>query len=78
MRISVHAAQRFLERVMNKESYTTLDIDFAIRYLQKSLQNVVPQRKTKYFVLPEFQDYKAVYIENTLVTIVPKSYIRYK
>lgn len=72
MKVSYHAGERFLQRVIQKHSYTKKDIHFAIRYLEKSLQNVVPTGINKHFVLPEFQNYRAVYCQNTIVTIIPK------
>lgn len=72
MKISVHAAERFLQRVMNKTSYTFHDVMFTIKYLEKLLADVVPNSANKHFVLPEFQQYKAIYRENTILTIVPK------
>ena len=35
MKVSIHAGQRFLERVMTKKTYTCFDVDFAIEYLEK-------------------------------------------
>lgn len=72
MKISVHAAERFLQRVMNKTSYTFYDVMFTIRYLEKALAHVVPNSSNKHFVLPEFQEFKAIYRQNTILTIVPK------
>ena len=72
MRITVHAGQRFLERVMNKDRYNYLDIDFAIRYLTKLLQDVVPTGSATSFVLPCFEQYKAICIEGNIITIIPK------
>jgi len=72
MKVSVHAGKRFLERVMNRSTYTCLDVDFAIRYLERALSSVVPNSSSKHFVLPDFQEYKAIYRQNTIVTIIPK------
>lgn len=72
MKISVHAAQRFLERVMNKKSYTYKDVGFALRFLEKTFKDVVVLGRKKQFVVPGFENYKAVYCENTIVTIIPK------
>jgi hypothetical protein len=72
MKVSIHAGQRFLERVMNKSKYTLIDVDFAVRYLEKTLSDIVPNSANKHFVLLDFQHYKAVYCQNTIVTIIPK------
>ena len=72
MKVTVHAGQRFLERVMNKERYSYMDIDFAIKYLTKLLHNVVPTGSATSFVLPCFEQYRAICIEGRIVTIIPK------
>ena len=73
MKISIHAAQRFLERVMSKKSYTCIDVDFAVGFLEKSLKDVIPTGHKKQFVIPGFENYRAVYCQNTIVTIIPKN-----
>lgn len=72
MKISYHAAQRFLERVMTKTKYSHQDVEFAMRYLEKLLEDVVVCSPVKHFVLPGFEEYKAVYRENVVVTIISK------
>ncbi len=72
MEISIHASKRFLERVMNKTSYTYLDVDFSKRYLERLLYDVSPNSCYKYFVIPGFSQYKAIHRDNILVTIIPK------
>lgn len=72
MKITYHAAQRFLERVMLRVIYTHQDVEFAMRYLEKLLKDVVISSRVKYFILPGFEDYKVIYRENVVVTIVPK------
>jgi hypothetical protein len=72
MKISYHAAARFLERVMEKTQYTDKDLLFARRYLQKLLRDVVIVNSVKHFVLPGFENFKAIYKQNTIVTIIPK------
>jgi hypothetical protein len=72
MKITVHAAQRFLERVISKESYSHFDVKFAMRYLEKLLMNVVPGTRSTQFVLPGFENYKAIYRDGTIITIIPK------
>lgn len=72
MRISIHAGERFLQRVMKKKTYTSVDIDRAMKFLHKALKDVVPNSVNKHFVIPGLEDYKAVYCQNTIVTIIPK------
>lgn len=72
MKVSIHAAQRFLERVMNKTTYTCIDVDFSVRYLEKILVDIVPASYAKPFVLPGFENYRAIYRDNTIITIIEK------
>jgi hypothetical protein len=72
MNITHHAAERFLQRVMSKTKYTDHDVNFAMGYLQKLLRDVVIRSTSKQFVLPGFENFKAVYKQNTIVTIIPK------
>ena len=72
MKITIHAAKRFLERVMSKETYTCLDVDFAIRFLEKVLIDVVPTGSATSFALPSFENYKVIYKEGSVITIIPK------
>lgn len=72
MNISLHASERFLQRVMKRTEYSFKDILFAMEFLEKLLKDVVPTGFSKHFVLPEFKNYKVVYRENTVITIVPK------
>jgi len=72
MRVSIHAGQRFLERVMTKVTYTCFDVNFAIEYLEKILRDVVPTSSATQFVLPGFENFKVVYREGNVITIIPK------
>jgi len=72
MKITIHAAQRFLERVMSKETYTCLDVDFAMRFLEKILKDVVPTGSATSFVLPSFEHFRVIYKEGSVITIIPK------
>ena len=72
MKVSLHAGQRFLERVMTKTDYTCFDVNFAVEYLEILLKDVVPRSRSAQFVLPEFEDFKVIYREGNVVTIIPK------
>ena len=72
MKVPIHAGQRFLERVMLKGTYTCFDVNRAIEYLEKVLRDVVPSRRSMHFVLPGFEKFKVVCVDNTIVTIIPK------
>lgn len=72
MKVSIHAGQRFLERVMEKANYNSFDVNTAIAYLEKALQDVVPNSCNMHFVIPGFENYRAIYRQNTVITIIPK------
>ena len=72
MKVSIHAGQRFLERVMTKATYTCFDVDFAIEYLEKILKDVVVTSKSTQFALPGFENFRVVYREGKVITIIPK------
>lgn len=78
MKVSAHAGQRFLERVMKKKKYDYFDVNRAIKLLEKLLQDVVPNSYAMEFALPCFESYKVIYIEGNVVTIIPKGdkYVR--
>ena len=72
MKVSVHAGERFLQRVMNRSKYTLVDIDFAIRYLEKVFKDIVPSSYAKSFIIPGFENYRVIHRDNTVITIIPK------
>lgn len=74
MQVTVHAAQRFLERVMSQTNYTYQEVGMTLEFLEKILKDVVVTSKVKHFVLPGFKNFRVVYCENTAITIVPKDH----
>ena len=73
MIITLHAAQRFLERVIGKTEFTNNDLELAKAYLSKVFQNVVPNSVAKSFALPGFENqFYAIHRHNAIITIIPK------
>jgi len=72
MRVSIHAGERFLQRVMQKATYTCFDVNFAIEYLEKALNDVVPTSRSAQFALPGFENFRVIYREGNVITIIPK------
>jgi hypothetical protein len=73
MIITLHAAQRFLERVIGKSKYTHEDLQLANAYLSKVFQNLVPTSVVKRFALPGFESqFCVIYKQNAIITIIPK------
>ena len=71
MHITIHAAERFLQRVLRWTHYTKEQIDNAKYLLGRDLHNLQRLNKTR-VVLPSFPNYHAVFVDNTVVTIIPK------
>ncbi len=70
---TLHAAQRFLERVIGKSQYTNKDLQLANTYLAKVFQNVVPTSVAKRFALPGFESqFCVIHKHNAIITIIPK------
>lgn len=74
MKITYHAVERFLQRVMNIKHITKQDIQKAYIFLEKETKNIVVNGYKNYFALPSFKNYKAVVIDGSIVTILPRQY----
>jgi len=72
MRVTRHAAVRFLERVMNKSKYTKEELNRAYKFLEKETKNIVIKDYKVFFSLPSFKNFKALVIGNSIITIIPK------
>jgi hypothetical protein len=72
MKITFHAAQRFIERVLKKEQFSRVELAQARDYLESLTKDVVLSSYCARFALPEFRRFSCVCQENTLVTIIPK------
>jgi len=77
MRVTRHAAQRFLERVMKKENYSIHDIDYALRYLHHQLAKVIPTSYARPIALPEHKGFKVIHQDGTALSIVPSKWVKY-
>ena len=71
MHITYHAAERFLQRVFEFTSYSGTQIHNAIKLLERDLVNLELRSKSR-VVLPSFPAFYGVFIQNTLVTVIPK------
>jgi hypothetical protein len=71
MKITYHAGERFLQRVLGFTSYSKMHIRNAIHLLERDLYNLQLRNKSR-VILPSFPDFYGVFIENTLVTVIPK------
>ena len=71
MKITYHAGQRFLQRVLKFTSYSQIQINNAMKLLELDLFNIERRNKHR-VILPSFPDFYGVFVENTLVTVIPK------
>jgi nucleoid DNA-binding protein len=69
-KVTYHAGQRFLERVMGLNSYTKKDVIDAINIIRADIYNIVTSKKR--FILPSFPKFNLVVRDNTIVTLIPK------
>ncbi|NCD11094.1 MAG: hypothetical protein EOL93_00960 [Epsilonproteobacteria bacterium] len=72
MKVTLHASERFLQRVMNKTSFSVQDILRTKEYLENLVGNLVVGSYRKHVVIPNHQRFFGVYQENTLITVIPK------
>ena len=72
MKITLHAAERFLQRIMHKVEFSMQDVTYAKEYLERAMNNVVVTSYRRNVVIPGFENYLGIYQENALITIIPK------
>ena len=70
LKVTQHAAERFLQRVFHISSYTKHEVKKAMKLISKDIADV--HHRNKNFILPSFPSYNCIVKENTLVTIIPK------
>ncbi len=72
MKVTYHATQRFLERVLHKVKYSRNEFHETKRQLEEMFLNVVPGSYARSFALPEHKGYVVVHQDNTVITILDK------
>lgn len=70
MRVSYHAGERFLQRVLKLKNYTKMQILDAMKWIEKDISNI--DYRYANFALPSFPSHRCIVVNHTLVTIVPK------
>lgn len=73
MRVTLHAAERFLQRVFKMAEYSHEDLMRAIQLLERETSTILFNSYRKNVILPSFNDYVAVTKEHTVLTIIDKS-----
>jgi hypothetical protein len=72
MKVTYHAAKRFLERVLHKTGYNHADLMGAKQLLDEMFTSVVPGSYGRPFPLPQYKGFKVVHRDNTVITIISK------
>jgi len=75
MKVTYHAAERFLQRVLGKIKYSKKEVLNVRKYLTNLFENVVTHRQM--VVVPGFSNYVAVVKENNVVTILEKNFCNF-
>jgi len=70
-KVSYHAGERFLQRVLGVYEYSKKDVINAINMIKTDIMNIVSPKQR--FILPSFNKFNVVVENNTVVTVVPKS-----
>jgi len=73
MKVSYHAGQRFLQRVIKKVDYTKYEVHRTVEYLEKVFADISLNSYSKPFALPGFENqFKVINRDNVVLTIIPK------
>jgi len=76
MKVTVHAGERFLQRVFNKNRYSQLELMRAIKLLERETDNIVFNECRKNLLLPSFNNFVAVIKNQTIVKIINKQKVK--
>lgn len=77
MKVTYHATQRFLERVLNKVRVSREEFLETHSTLEDIFNSVVPGSYSRPFGLPGFKGYIVVHRDNTVITILEKKRYMY-
>ena len=69
-KVSYHAGERFLQRVLGVNHYTKKDVLNAIKLISNDIKNIVTSRTR--FILPSFSKFNVIVKQKTIVTVIPK------
>ena len=73
MRISYHAGERLLQRVFEFAKYSHRQVVDAMKLIKKDISDIEFGNR-QYIPLPSFPGFYGVIADQTLVTVIPKSY----
>ena len=73
MKVSYHAVQRFLKRVIKKVDVTKYEVHRTVEYLERVLAEVSLTSYSKPFALPGFENhFQVINRDNVAITIISK------
>ena len=76
MKVTYHASERFLQRVLGKLSYSSKDIYNMKVYLEQTMfRNIVPSCYSYPFPLPEYKGFSVIHRDDVIITIIPKKWL---
>ncbi len=73
MKVTTHATQRFLERVLHKVRYSHDEFLAARQELEEIFRSVIPGSYGRPFALPRYKGYRVIHRDNTILTIIEKN-----
>jgi len=76
MKVTFHAGERFLQRVLKMTRYSKQHILNAMELIKKDIKDL--EVNGARFVLPTFPQYIAVVRDNHIVTIINKKHAKFK
>ena len=76
MKVTIHAAERLLQRVFGMRKYTRRDIQRARKLLEREVKDIMVVGVKRIIPLPSFDNAVAVYHDNAIVTIYPKDFVK--
>lgn len=76
MRVTYHATQRFLERVLHKVKYSKEEFYETRKQLEYLFENIVPSSYARPFALPGYKGFKVIHQENIVITILEKNRLK--
>ncbi len=72
MKVTYHATNRFLERVLNKVKYSKKEFYETKKLLEEMFTNIVPSSYARPFALPGHKGFKVIHQDDTVITILEK------
>ena len=76
MKVTYHAAERFLQRVIGKLSYSSKDIYNMKVYLEQTMfRNIVPSSYSYPFPMPEYKGFSVIHRDDVVITIIQKKWL---